>query len=40
MPRFRIAGAIHHLARRLTRDQFQPVALQRALTLMGDLKAR
>jgi thiamine kinase-like enzyme len=33
----RIAWEIHHLARRLKRDQFHPVAFERAIALIGDL---
>jgi hypothetical protein len=34
---YRIAWEIHHLARRLKRDQFHPVAFERAIALIGDL---
>src|SRR2546423_3772445 len=34
---YRIAWEIHHLARRLKRDQFHPVAFDRAIALIGDL---
>jgi thiamine kinase-like enzyme len=34
---YRIAWEIQHLARRLKRDQFHPVAFDRAIALIGDL---
>jgi thiamine kinase-like enzyme len=34
---YRIAWEIHHLARRFKRDQFHPVAFDRAIALIGDL---
>jgi len=34
---YRIAWEVHHLARRLKRDQFHPVAFDRAIALIGDL---
>jgi thiamine kinase-like enzyme len=34
---YRIAWEIHHLARRFKRDQFHPVAFERAIALIGDL---
>ena len=37
---YRIAWEIHHLARRLKRDQFHPVAFERAIALIGDLSAQ
>jgi thiamine kinase-like enzyme len=37
---YRIAWEIHHLARRLKRDQFHPVAFERAVALIGDLSAQ
>jgi thiamine kinase-like enzyme len=37
---YRIAWEIHHLARRLKRDQFHPVAFERAVALIGDLSVQ
>jgi thiamine kinase-like enzyme len=37
---YRIAWEIHHLARRLKRDQFHPVAFERAIALIGNLSAQ
>ena len=37
---YRIAWEIHHLARRFKRDQFHPVAFERAVALIGDLSAQ
>jgi thiamine kinase-like enzyme len=37
---YRIAWEIHHLARRFKRDQFHPVAFERAIALIGDLSAQ